>query len=115
MNFLKYLIFIKGLCKVDISAKENSDTKNNHIEEMIQQLGKNLFLSNALSNQKRMMHQSMCKPRYLEIQRYTECFTKLNKYLSLLLGSYVAKKMDEEEMNDILFHILSNVWVNQSY
>ena len=38
-----------------------------------------------------------------------------NNYLPLFLGSSNAKKMDPEELNEILLHAVPNSWERQAY
>ena len=40
---------------------------------------------------------------------------EMNNYLPLLHGSSPSKKMDPEEVNDIIIHTVPNVWGEQAY
>ena len=41
--------------------------------------------------------------------------TGINNFLMLLPGSYTTKNMTTKELNDILFHTVTNGWERHSY
>ena len=57
----------------------------------------------------------MRKPRYILFKRFSARLSELNNYFPLFPISSTAKKMDPEELNDILLQNVSNSWAGQSY
>ena len=68
-----------------------------------------------LNKQKLAMRPAMRKPRDLPLKKFAAQLTELNNYLLLFLGSVNAKKMDPEELNDILLRAVPNSWARQAY
>ena len=57
----------------------------------------------------------MKKPSVLPMKRLATHITELNKYLPIFPIYNECKNMEEEKLNDIIFHAVPNSWVKQSY
>ena len=61
------------------------------------------------------MCRSMKKPCTLLMKRLADCLTDLNNYLPYFPGYSNYRKMEEEELNDILLHAIPNGIEIQAY
>ena len=61
------------------------------------------------------MRHATRKPWDLQLNIFVARLTELNNLLQIFPGSSVAKKMNPEELNEILIHAVPNSWAQQSY
>ena len=58
---------------------------------------------------------AMCKPQIMNFNHFATTLTEIKNFLLILPGSAASKKMEMEELNEILLHIVPNVWAKESY
>ena len=61
------------------------------------------------------MRRAMRKAQDLQFKIFASRLTEVNNCLPLLPGLSVAKKMDPEELNEVLLHAVPNSWAQQSH
>ena len=61
------------------------------------------------------MSRAMRKHRYLQLKIFAAQLMELKKYISLLPGSSNAKKIDPEDLNEIVLHSVPKSWARQAY
>ena len=88
---------------------------NNHLKLIQEVLLEYFFRINALSKQKRAMRRAMRKPQIMAFKRFAARLTEINNFLPLFPGSDASKKMEMENLNEILLHAVPNGWTKQSY
>ena len=114
-QFLRIMLRGESLREFDVIASQIGSTANGHLKQ-IKEILLSYFLSlNALNKQKRAMRRAMRKPQHLQFKIFAARLTELNNYLPLLPGSSAAKKMDPEELNEILLRAVPNAWARQAY
>ena len=57
----------------------------------------------------------MRKPRSMTFKCFAERLKEMNNFLPLFPGLDASKKMEMEELNNILLHAVPNGWSKQSY
>ena len=88
---------------------------NNHLQLIQESLLEYFFHINALYRQKRVMRRAIRKPWIMTFKHFVARLTEINNFLLLFPVSDVSNKMEMEEINDILFHAVSNRWAKQAY
>ena len=61
------------------------------------------------------MRCAMHKPQGQPFKIFAARITELNNYLPIFPGPSAIKKMIPEELNEILLHVVPNVWAKQAY
>ena len=61
------------------------------------------------------MCRGMSNLHELEARCYAACMIEINQYLTIFLGYNQNNKIGDMELNEILLHIISNVWGNQEF
>ena len=61
------------------------------------------------------MRRAIRKPQITTFKRFAERLTEMNNFLPLFPGSESSKKMEMEDLNDILLHAVPTGWAKQSY
>ena len=74
-----------------------------------------LLSKNSLYKQKLLMRSAVYKPCCLPLKIFSSQLTDLNNYFPLLPGSSNANNMVLDKLNDILLHVVPNVWEKQSH
>ena len=91
------------------------DATNNHLNLIQEGLLEYFFPINTLSKQKCAMRRGIRKPRRTTLKRFATRLTEMNKFLPLFPGSDASKKMEMEELDEILLRAAPNGWAKQSY
>ena len=90
-------------------------TTNNHHKLIQKGLLDYFFPKNSLPKKKRVMRRAMRKPRSMPFKNFAARLTEMNNFLPLFPGSEASKKMETEELNEILLHAVPNAWAKKSY
>ena len=60
------------------------------------------------------MRHAMRKPQSMTFKRFAERLTEMNNFLMLFPGSEASKKMEMEELNEILLDAVTKAFTKQS-
>ena len=105
----------EAIREFDVIANRVGSTNNTHIKQIKEGLLGCFFPLNALNKKKRAMRRAMRKAQDLQFKIFASRLTEVNNCLPLLPGLSVAKKMDPEELNEVLLHAVPNSWAQQSH
>ena len=103
------------LSEFDKIQSQYGGAASNHLKLIQEGLLEYLFSINALSKKKLAMRRTMRKPRSMSFKHFAARLTEINNFLTLFPGSDASKKMEMEELNKILLHVVPNGWAKQSY
>ena len=87
---------------------------NNHLKLIQEGLLECFFPINSISNQKLAIRRAMRKPQSMTFKRFAERLTEMNNFLMLFPGSEASKKMEMEELNEILLDAVTKAFTKQS-
>ena len=112
IQFLRTMLHREAPREFDVITSQIGSTNNTHLK----QINEGLLsyppppLPNALNKKERAIRRDMRKPRHIQLKIFAAQLAELRNHLPLLLGSINAKKMDPEEINNILIHTVPNSW-----
>ena len=108
INFLRTLLRGEALGEFDILASQKNGMTNTHYNYIKGGLLEYFTPYNTLTNKKRAMCRYLKKPRILTMKRLATRLTELNNCLPFFPCSDASKKMEEQELNEILLHTVLN-------
>ena len=105
----------QALREFDELQSQYGGATNNHLKLIHEGLLEYFFPINALSKKNCTIRHAMCKNRSMTFKSFLARLTETNNFLPLFPVSEASKKMEMEELNDILLRAVPNWWTKQSY
>ena len=103
------MLRVQALREFKRLASQNHGMKNAHIKHITYGLLGYFFPINSMTKQNRAMRYPMCKPWSIISKCFSAWLTEMNNFLPLLPGSEPSKKIPYEDLNEIIFHTVTNV------
>ena len=115
INYLCMMLCGQALRDFNKLKYQCGGATNNHLKLIQEVLHEYFFPINALYKKKRLMRRTLRKPQSMTLKCFAARLTEINKLPPLLTGSDASKKMEMEDLNEIILHAVPNGWAKKSY